>query len=114
RRRLSGPLLDRMDLLVNVERPTELELSSPPVTSSEAARGRIAEARERQRVRLARSPARCNGELDSRALRRHVRLEAGAERVLASSIRWAGGSTSCSRWTITSSSTRWAGRRRRN
>ena len=83
RRRLSGPLLDRMDLLVNVERPTELELSSPPVTSSEAARGRIAEARERQRVRLARSPARCNGELDSRALRRHVRLEAGAERVLA-------------------------------
>jgi magnesium chelatase family protein len=83
RRRLSGPLLDRMDLLVNVERPTEQELRAPPVTSSEAARARIAEARERQRARLGGDSARCNGELSSRALRRHVRLESAAERVLA-------------------------------
>ncbi len=83
RRRLSGPLLDRMDLLVSVERPTEGELSSPPVTSSPAARERIAEARERQRARLAGGPARCNGELDSRGIRQHVRLEPAAERVLA-------------------------------
>jgi magnesium chelatase family protein len=83
RRRLSGPLLDRMDLLVNVERPTERELSSPPVTSSEVARQRIAQARERQRARLAGSPARCNGELDSRLLRRYARLESEAERVIA-------------------------------
>jgi magnesium chelatase family protein len=83
RRRLSGPLLDRMDLLVNVERPTARELASPPVTTSEAARVRVAEARERQRARLRDVRARCNGELDSRALRRHVHLEAKAERVLA-------------------------------
>jgi magnesium chelatase family protein len=83
RRRLSGPLLDRMDLLVNVERPTEEELRSRPVTSSEAARARIGEARERQRARLDDDPARCNGELSSRALRRYVELEPAAERVLA-------------------------------
>jgi magnesium chelatase family protein len=83
RRRLSGPLLDRMDLLVNVERPTQAELSSPPVTSSAAARERIAEARERQRARLAGGFARSNGELDSRGVERYVHLESAAERVLA-------------------------------
>jgi magnesium chelatase family protein len=83
RRRLSGPLLDRMDLLVNVARPSERELGSPPVTSSEHARARVAAARERQHARLGDAPARCNGELDSRSLRRYVKLEAAAERVIS-------------------------------
>jgi len=48
-RRLSGPLLDRMDLLINVERPTEQELRAGPKTSSAQARDRVAHARERQR-----------------------------------------------------------------
>src|SRR5437764_8115528 len=30
RRKLSGPLLDRMDLLINVERPSERDLASAP------------------------------------------------------------------------------------
>ena len=83
RRRLSGPLLDRMDLLVNVGRPTERELGSPPVTSSQDARARVAMARERQRTRLKDAAARCNGELDSRSLQRYINLEAAAERVIA-------------------------------
>ncbi len=82
RRRLSGPLLDRMDLLVNVGRPTGRELAAPPVTSSKAVRERVAGARERQGARLAETAARCNGELDSRLLRRHVHLDEPAERVL--------------------------------
>ena len=68
-RRLSGPLLDRMDLLVNVERPTEDELRAAPATDS-APRGRVAEARERQLHRLAGTYARCNGELDAKLVRR--------------------------------------------
>ncbi|MHB8692349.1 MAG: YifB family Mg chelatase-like AAA ATPase [Solirubrobacteraceae bacterium] len=52
RRRLSGPLLDRMDLLVNVERPTELELRSAAATDSETARAQVLEARQRQIHRL--------------------------------------------------------------
>ncbi len=83
RRRLSGPLLDRMDLLVNVERPTEHELRSPGLTSSESVREHVAEARERQRKRLYGSGASCNGELDTRLATRHIRLDAAGERVLA-------------------------------
>ena len=83
RRRLSGPLLDRMDLLVAVERPTELELRAPAVASSAEVRARVAEARERQRLRLAGARASCNGELDGRLITRHVRLDEAADRVLA-------------------------------
>ena len=81
-RRLSGPLLDRMDLLINVERPTEDELRAPPARTSALARERVAQARERQRHRLRGSAARCNGEMDARLVRRHVRLDADAERAL--------------------------------
>jgi magnesium chelatase family protein len=82
-RRLSGPLLDRLDLLVNVQRPTESELRAAPVTTSEAARERVAEARDRQRARLAATTARCNAEMDVRAVRRLVALEPSAEELLA-------------------------------
>jgi magnesium chelatase family protein len=83
RRRLSGPLLDRMDLLVNVERPSEPELRAGPATSSAEARARVAEARERQRARFGGSGASCNGEMDARLVRRHVRLDEIAEQALA-------------------------------
>jgi magnesium chelatase family protein len=83
RRRLSGPLLDRMDLLVDVRRPAEQELRSAPSASSAQTRGQVAEARERQQRRLAGSTARCNGDMDVRLVRRHVRLDAAAERVLS-------------------------------
>ena len=82
-RRLSGPLLDRMDLLITVERPTEPELRAAPQTSSALARERVAHARERQRFRLSGCAARCNGEMDARLVRRHVRLEEAADRALA-------------------------------
>jgi magnesium chelatase family protein len=81
RRRLSGPLLDRMDLLVAVERPTEDELRSPPATDSATAREWIAETRERQRQRF--GGACCNGEMDAREVRRHVRLDPAAADALA-------------------------------
>jgi magnesium chelatase family protein len=82
-RRLSGPLLDRMDLLIGVERPSEQELRAPPHTSSARTGERVAAARERQRHRLAGTAASCNGEMDARLVRRHVRLEEAAERLLA-------------------------------
>jgi magnesium chelatase family protein len=68
RRRLSGPLLDRIDLMVNVHRPRESELSAPPRTSSAAVRARVLEARERAGARTAVAPE----------------LEAGARSALAS------------------------------
>jgi magnesium chelatase family protein len=83
RRKLSGPLLDRMDLLVNVERPSVQDLRAPPSTDSAGARARVAEARERQQARLADSGVRCNGEMDVRLVRRHVRMDSAAEQALA-------------------------------
>ncbi len=83
RRRLSGPLLDRMDLLVNVDRPAEAELRGPATIDSAAARATVADARRRQRERLAGSAAGCNGEMNAREVRRHVKLEEPAERTLA-------------------------------
>ena len=79
-RRLSGPLLDRMDLLVAVERPDEQELRGPPTIDSATARARVGEARERQLARLRGTIATCNGDLDVGMVRSCVRLE---ERALA-------------------------------
>jgi magnesium chelatase family protein len=83
RRRLSGPLLDRLDLLVDVGRPSEAELRGAPVTSSAEAAARVLTARERQRARLAGTGVRCNAELTAGLVRRHVALDGAAERVLA-------------------------------
>jgi len=83
RRRLSGPLLDRMDLLVNVGRPAERELRAGPVIDSPRAQERVAEARGLQRARLVGAVATCNGEMDAREVRRYVRLDDRAEAALA-------------------------------
>jgi len=45
---LSGPLLDRIDLLVNFERGRTHDLNAAPLMSSTAAREDVALARERQ------------------------------------------------------------------
>jgi magnesium chelatase family protein len=82
RRRLSGPLLDRMDLVVDVRRPAADELRGEPSTTSERARARVAAARERQRRRLAATDASCNGDMDAQATRDHVRLEGAAHQEL--------------------------------
>jgi magnesium chelatase family protein len=78
RRRLSGPLLDRMDLLIDVQRPAADELAGGPTTSSARARAQVVEARERQRRRLDGTGARCNGEMGVRAVQRWARLDADA------------------------------------
>ena len=83
RRRLSGPLLDRMDLLVSVERPSEADLRASPTLSSAAARDIVAAARERQHARLSGTDASCNAQLEMGALTRHAKLDAQADHVLA-------------------------------
>jgi magnesium chelatase family protein len=78
RRRLSGPLLDRIDLVCRLEptRPLELVADEEEQERSDAVRARVAAARERQRRRLAGTAALCNGSMDARLTRRHVRLDA--------------------------------------
>lgn len=71
-RRLSGPLLDRLDLRVDVHRPTPAELEAPALTTSEEVRGAVTAARERQARRLEGTGAMCNAHLSAALLRRTV------------------------------------------
>jgi magnesium chelatase family protein len=82
RRRMSGPLLDRIDLLVSMER-TGSSLSGAPVTSSAGAREKVVEARERQAARLRDEGILVNAQMDTRMLREHVPLDRTCEKMLA-------------------------------
>jgi magnesium chelatase family protein len=78
-RRLSGPLLDRIDLVCQVDQVPALELVGSghgPRPSSPQIRERVIAARERQHARLADTGALCNGDMDGRLTRRKVRLDA--------------------------------------
>jgi magnesium chelatase family protein len=79
RGKLSGPMLDRIDVLVRVSRPTTAELRAPPYTSSGVVRARVLEARARQVARLRGTGTTCNGELDLRLLRSHAEIDDEAE-----------------------------------
>ncbi len=68
-RKLSGPLLDRIDVQVAVERPSADALRSIAAPASAAVRERVTEARERQLRRLAGTGARCNADMDAPILR---------------------------------------------
>jgi len=82
RRRLSGPLLDRLDLLVKLESEGTCALSAGPLTSSEQARAQVMLARERQAARLEDEGVTVNAQMDVRMLMRHARLEDKAEELL--------------------------------
>jgi magnesium chelatase family protein len=82
RRRLSGPLLDRIDLLVHLARPTRAELGATPASDSAAACALVIAARERQRARLREESVSANAHMDARMLRRYLALSEGAERLL--------------------------------
>jgi len=51
RRRLSGPFLDRFDLVIRVSRPAAEAVAGPPGEESAVVRGRVETARDRQWVR---------------------------------------------------------------
>ena len=82
RRRLSGPLLDRMDLLVDVRRPEAEDLAAAPLRNSADVLARVTEARERQRRRLGETGAACNGEMDARTAGAVVKLDGWATQEL--------------------------------
>lgn len=84
RGRLSGPLLDRIDLQVFVPMVELQQMrSAEPGESSQAMRERVVAARERQRFRLRRYGVHSNAEMPPRALRDTCRLTGDAERTLA-------------------------------
>jgi magnesium chelatase family protein len=83
RRRLSGPLLDRLDLRCSLVRPGSAGLSAVYAEGSEAVRERVVAARRRQVERLEPEGLTCNGQLDARLLRSYAHLSRAAERAVA-------------------------------
>jgi len=88
-RRLSGPLMDRIDLICRVEPlpPVRLlEASAAEAEPSAAVRERVVAARDRQTERLEGTAARSNADMDAGLTRRLVRLHGSlATRLLAGS-----------------------------
>lgn len=82
RRRLSGPLLDRVDLLLGMERTGVEQLALAPSTDSGRARARVIEARERQAARLLDTGILVNAQMDAAMLRRYVKLDEGGHALL--------------------------------
>ena len=89
-RRLSGPLLDRIDLVCQVDPVPLVELAGqdPGRSRSADVRNRVIAARERQRRRLADAGPTCNGHMDARLTRRLVQVDdAGRARLISASGR---------------------------
>ena len=88
RRRLSGPLLDRIDLLARLDLGAEHELAA--AGSLELRRGRAswcAQARERQAARLRDEAVSVNAQMDAATLIRRVSLDERGERMLRTARR---------------------------
>jgi magnesium chelatase family protein len=83
-RRLSGPLLDRIDLVCHVPPAAPLELVgvASAAESSGDVRERVVAARERQARRLVLDGVSCNGSMDGRLTRKHVRPGEDARELL--------------------------------
>ncbi|HEY1935481.1 MAG TPA: YifB family Mg chelatase-like AAA ATPase [Acetobacteraceae bacterium] len=75
--RISGPVLDRIDLTVEVQPVSATELArAPPGETSEAVAARVARARSAQRARYGENGPLCNAEVDPQTV--HIAADAQA------------------------------------
>jgi magnesium chelatase family protein len=87
RQKLSGPLLDRIDMRLVVPRLTKRELlDEAPGEASETIRARVEAARERQRRRYAGFGIPCNAQLPGPVARRLADLAPDAHAMLAAAV----------------------------
>ena len=85
--RVSGPLLDRIDLHVEVPAVPFAELTAKADgTSSESMREQVLAARDRQRERFGGDGRRLNGRMTGRRIREHCPLDADGEAILKSAV----------------------------
>lgn len=91
RRKISGPLLDRFDMVIDVPpvSPTSL-LSQPDGESSAAMRERVLAARYRQQIRYADTNITCNARLSGKALRKYCPLTTQQQELLLLAVEQLG------------------------
>lgn len=91
RGRISGPILDRIDLHIEVPAVRYEDLqSNRPVENSASIRERVMEARERQLHRYAGEGIYSNSQIRPKHIRKHCRLDAAGENLLAGAVRQLG------------------------
>jgi magnesium chelatase family protein len=86
RGRVSGPLLDRIDIHVEVPRPAPGDLSGEPGEETAAVRPRVLAARARQEEAPGDTSPRVNGELRAGSLRRICRTTPAGRRLLETAM----------------------------
>jgi len=84
--RLSRPLLDRIDLHIELPALAHADLDAPAGEASAVVRRRVQVARERQRARLRGTAARVNAELGPRQIRRFCVVPRDATQLLAAAM----------------------------
>ncbi|MDP2661398.1 MAG: YifB family Mg chelatase-like AAA ATPase, partial [Dehalococcoidia bacterium] len=85
--RLSGPLLDRIDIHVEVPRVDYEKLSDDRLGEpSENIRKRVEAARSSQRGRFAGTPILCNAEMTPKEVREHCKLDPVAQNLLRAAM----------------------------
>src|SRR5690606_5570497 len=86
--KLSGPLLDRIDLHVEVTPVDFQSLASPrPVETSATIRKRVIAARERQARRFAaHTTIHCNAQMSPRQARDRCRIDEGSQTLLKTAM----------------------------
>jgi magnesium chelatase family protein len=85
--RLSGPLMDRIDLRVHVPRLAYEDLRDEGRERSAVVRERVLAARGRMRRRLDGTPRRMNAELTVAEVRAHCRLDEAASALAREAMR---------------------------
>ncbi|WP_373498177.1 YifB family Mg chelatase-like AAA ATPase [Desulfococcus sp.] len=87
RSRISGPLLDRIDIHVEVPAVPYQELAAgTPAESSPAIRRRVSAARTLQTRRFSRANIHCNAQMGSRHIRKHCAIDKASADLLATAV----------------------------
>ena len=85
--KLSGPLLDRIDIHIEVPSVRYKELTGEGLTEPSAAiRGKVEKARERQRARFKNQAIFCNAQMNPKQLRRYCPISEDSKRLLEVAI----------------------------
>src|SRR5215207_8801181 len=90
-RRIIGPLLDRIDIHLDVPRIPHEQLSDRrPGATSAAIQERVARARDIQATRFADTPLLTNADMGPKELRQYTALDDSTEALLGSAVRQMG------------------------
>ena len=86
--KISGPLLDRIDLYVTVDGVEYDELRSAPAGESSAdVKARVERARAIQRERFAEEKIHVNAEMNNRLIEKYCKLDVASEKLLEQAFR---------------------------